>query len=65
MGFAEQWIALIMKCVTTVRYRVKVNGDLSQSLIPYAGGGGDAATSSYCVLKERGTRWFFIAGVKA
>jgi hypothetical protein len=28
MGFNERWVELIMKCVTTVSYSVKVNGDL-------------------------------------
>jgi hypothetical protein len=37
MGFNEQWIALIMECVTTVRYQVKVNGELSASFTPQRG----------------------------
>jgi hypothetical protein len=36
MGFQE-WLALIMECVTTVRYQVKVNGDLSASFTPQRG----------------------------
>jgi hypothetical protein len=28
MGFVELWIDLIMKCVSIVKYQVKVNGDL-------------------------------------
>jgi len=28
LGFHDRWISLIMKYVTTVRYQVKVNGDL-------------------------------------
>lgn len=29
LGFADRWINLVMMCVTTVRYRVLVNGSLS------------------------------------
>jgi hypothetical protein len=28
MGFTEDWIKLIMKCVSTVKYRFKLNGNL-------------------------------------
>jgi hypothetical protein len=34
MGFLEQWIQLIMLCVTTVKYQLKVNGDCTYVLIP-------------------------------
>jgi hypothetical protein len=34
MGFLEQWIQLIMLCVTTVKYQLKVNGDYTYVLIP-------------------------------
>lgn len=37
MGFADQWIELIMMCVSTVRYQVKVNGDLSEPFVPQRG----------------------------
>jgi hypothetical protein len=37
MGFHEQWISLIMECVTSVKYQVKVNGDLSDSFTPERG----------------------------
>jgi hypothetical protein len=37
LGFDELWIRLIMECVTTVKYRVKVNGDLSDSFVPQRG----------------------------
>jgi hypothetical protein len=30
MGFAEQWNNLIMECVTSVFFKVKVNVDLSR-----------------------------------
>jgi hypothetical protein len=37
LSFDEQWIKLIMECVTLVRYQVKVNGDLSESFLPQRG----------------------------
>jgi hypothetical protein len=37
MGFSEQWVHLIMKCVTTVTYRIKVNGDYTERIIPQRG----------------------------
>lgn len=27
MGFAQKWIALIMKCISTVHYSILINGD--------------------------------------
>jgi hypothetical protein len=37
MGFSTNWVDLIMKCVTTVSYRIKVNGDLSSAFTPERG----------------------------
>jgi len=37
LGFCEQWINLIMECVTTVTYRVKVYGELSEAFAPERG----------------------------
>jgi C4-dicarboxylate transporter len=37
VGFSDMWIQLIMECVTTVLYRVKVNGELSTSFVPQRG----------------------------
>ena len=37
LGFSENWIDLIMKCVTTVRYRIKINGELSEEISPQRG----------------------------
>jgi hypothetical protein len=34
MGFHDRWVDLIMKCVTTVSYRIKVNGEYSDQIIP-------------------------------
>ena len=30
MGFHNRWVDLIMKCVTTVLYRIKVNGEYTE-----------------------------------
>lgn len=32
MGFSEQWVSLIMTCVTTVHYFVIVNGNPGETL---------------------------------
>lgn len=37
MGFDDSWINLIMKCVSSVRYQVKVNGELSDVFVPQRG----------------------------
>ena len=37
MGFCENWIQLVMKCVTTVKYQIKVNGNLSNVFEPERG----------------------------
>jgi hypothetical protein len=37
LGFSDMWIQLIMECVTTVLYRVKVNGEHSTSFVPQRG----------------------------
>jgi hypothetical protein len=34
LGFAWSWISSVMCCVSSVRYSVKVNGDISQSFTP-------------------------------
>lgn len=37
LGFRSRWIDLIMKCVTTVNYRTRVNGELSDLIKPERG----------------------------
>jgi len=37
MGFRSRWIDLIMNCVTTVSYRIRVNGELSEMFKPERG----------------------------
>jgi hypothetical protein len=29
LGFHEQWINIIMKCMTTISYQININGDLT------------------------------------
>lgn len=37
MGFAERWTQLIMKCCSTVKYRFKMNGSLTDEVVPRRG----------------------------
>jgi len=37
MGFAPQWVKLIMACVTSVKYKVRVNGMEINSFLPTRG----------------------------
>ena len=37
LGFSEQWVKKVIKCVTTVRYRIKVNGEYSSDIFPQRG----------------------------
>ena len=37
MGFDERWIQLIMKCCASVKYRFKLNGSLTEEVIPGRG----------------------------
>jgi hypothetical protein len=37
LGFSERWINLIMKCISTVSYRIKVNGELTNEIVPSRG----------------------------
>jgi hypothetical protein len=37
LGFAPQWIRLIMMCVSIVRYSVVVNGEPCGSIAPFRG----------------------------
>ena len=37
LGFDGGWIQLIMKCITTVRYQIKVNRDFTDVKIPQRG----------------------------
>jgi hypothetical protein len=37
MGFAQSWISMIMRCVSTVRFSVRLYGGLSEAFIPSEG----------------------------
>jgi hypothetical protein len=37
LGFDPTWISMIMRCVTSVRYAVRVNGDLTMPVVPSRG----------------------------
>ena len=37
MGFSQAWVKLVMGCVTSVTYRVKVNSELTDVIIPQRG----------------------------
>jgi hypothetical protein len=37
LGFSAEWVTTTMRCVTNVRYAVRVNGELSESFIPTRG----------------------------
>lgn len=73
LGFDEAWIELIMNCVTSVSYRIKVNGELSHSFQPERGlRQGDPlspylfllCTEGFSGLLNRAERDGLISGVK-
>ncbi|CAM8988566.1 unnamed protein product [Rhodiola kirilowii] len=37
LGFSDTWTSRVMKCITSVSYKVKVNGELSGSITPGRG----------------------------
>ena len=37
LGFVDEFTQLIMKCVTTVTYRFRVNGDITDAIVPGKG----------------------------
>jgi hypothetical protein len=37
LGFSPEWIKAVMRCVTQVRYAVRVNGELTSLVLPTRG----------------------------
>jgi hypothetical protein len=37
MGFNQSWVNVVMRCVTTVTYRIKVNGQATEQFTPTRG----------------------------
>lgn len=37
LGFAPEWIQTVMRCVTSARYAVRVNGELTSTVVPSRG----------------------------
>jgi hypothetical protein len=37
LGFSDAWISLVMRCVTSARYAVRVNGNLTEPVVPSRG----------------------------
>ena len=55
LGFSNAWVELIMKCITSVRYQIKVNGELTQQFCPLCGlRQGDQVSSYIFVICAEG-----------
>lgn len=50
LGFDSCWVDLVMKCVTSVKYKIWVNGDLIEEIIPERGLCQGDPISSYLFL---------------
>jgi hypothetical protein len=37
LGFTDQWVSQVMKCVTSVRYHIKINEEYTTRIIPQRG----------------------------
>ena len=55
MSFNDKWVEMVMRCVTSVKYAVKVDGDLTQPFKPTRGiRQGDPISPTFfcCALKD-------------
>jgi hypothetical protein len=50
IGFAQEWVQLIMRCISSVTYRIKVNGALTECITPMRGLRQGYPISSYLFL---------------
>lgn len=50
LGFRDSWADLIMKCIKSVSYRVRVNGNLSDRFLPERGLRQGYPLSPYLIL---------------
>ena len=58
LRFEARWIKLIMTCVSTVTYKISVNGELVGPLMPNLGIVGNQMNEKLCPSSNRHVAWF-------